>query len=275
MCEVACVMIVEKYINKMAKKKKSSRTRTPETKESALERLSKDTLNAVLGVLAMVLTLALLFAAFGKGGQVGQVVYEFLSYLFGIGYYLVALVFFMLSISLFQSREKSYAWPQTIGAILFFVSSLGLTSLLFPLRGGVVGGLLSGPLLSLFDMDLSVVILSSLIIISFLVIFDSSIKIDLFALLKRIFGKKEKTPEELEEMEAVKIENAVEKVRKIEDAPKETYKENVPLPKKISKDEEGFVPMVTRRLGRSRRHQGECKPDQANPSELRHRSRDG
>src|ERR1035437_6460360 len=154
--------------------------------------ISKETRNAIIGVLSLLLAILLFFAAFGGGGPVGGLLYRGLSYLFGIGYYLVPPVFLILSISFFRSREKTFALPKSLGALLFFVSSLGLVNIAAPSRGGVVGGLISAPLLSLFAPSLSVIILLALIIISLLVIFDTSIKIDFLNLIKKIFKRKEK-----------------------------------------------------------------------------------
>src|SRR5882724_1736207 len=151
----------------MAKKEKK--------KELSESSLSKETRNAVIGVLSLLLAILLFFAAFGGGGPVGGLLYKGLSYLFGIGYYLVPLVFIILSISFFRSREKNFALPQTLGSLLFFISSLGLVNIAVLTRGGIIGGLISAPLLSLFAPFLSVIILIALIIISLLVIFDTSI----------------------------------------------------------------------------------------------------
>ena len=237
-----CDMIFEYKNRTMAKKQKAEKKKDAPRPEY----ISKDTRNAVFGVGSALLTIALMFAAFGKGGRVGELVFIFLTYLFGVGYYLVPLVFFMLSVSLFQSRERDFSWPQTIGSILFFISSLAMIDLLFPTKGGVVGGLLSSPLVSLFDRQLTGVILAALVVISFLVIFDSTIKLDMLALLKKIFGRREK--QELEPVESLAVEKAVVKAEKMEEAPMKVL-EREEKPKKL-KDDEGFVPMISKRLGK-------------------------
>jgi len=231
----------------MSKKDKKRRSQT-EDKPSFLERISKETLNAIFGVLSTVVAIFLLAAAWDKAGIVGVKTYEFLSYLFGIGYYLVPLVFAILALSFFQSKEKDFALPQILGSILFFVSSLGLISLWMPSRGGITGGLLSEPLLSLFDKPLSTVIFISLIIISLLVILDQRIKLNLISFFMRIFKKKEVSPDTLAGEENAEVAKAVEKIEHIK--PEEPEVEKVGAVKKLfNKDEDGFVPMVTRRLG--------------------------
>ncbi|MDB5266867.1 MAG: ftsK [Parcubacteria group bacterium] len=228
----------------MAKKRKSDRRGKEE--ELAVPHISKETANAIFGVLGLVATIFLLMAAAGKGGPVGRGAYGALTYLFGIGYYLVPLVFLLLSISFFQSKEKSFSWARGVGSLLFFASSLGLVDLLFPLRGGVIGGLISHPLLSLFDFSLSVVIVVAIIIISLLVIFDTTLKLDLLFLFARLFKKKE-VPAEMMIAETAAVDKAVAQAEKVPDAPRDEK----PLAKKIFKDDEGFVPMVTKRLGKA------------------------
>jgi len=228
---------------------------TTKKKDSGESALSKETRNAILGVGSVVLTILLFLAAFGGGGPVGGLLYRGLSYLFGIGYYLVPLVFLLLAVSLFRSHEKGFALPQTLGSLLFFVSSLGLTNIAFPTRGGVVGGLISAPLLSLFAPSLSVIILLALIIISLLIIFDTSIKIDFLNLLKKLFSRKEKSKDEDDEellpVESAAVLNAVQKVEAETSMPAPEKESVVKKFFNKSDENEGFVPMITRRTGKA------------------------
>ncbi|MES2214137.1 MAG: DNA translocase FtsK 4TM domain-containing protein [Patescibacteria group bacterium] len=227
----------------MAKKRKAGRDKEEESKDP---HISKETANAILGVLSIVVTIFLLMAAADKGGPVGRGAYGGLSYLFGVGYYLVPLVFLLLSISFFQSKEKSFSWARGVGSLLFFISSLGLVDLVFPLRGGVIGGFISHPLLLLFDFSLSLVIVIAVVIISLLVIFDTTLKLDVLAIFARLFKKKE-IPADLAVAESAAVNKAMaEAGMKTPEAPREEK----PLLKKILKDDEGFVPMVTKRLGK-------------------------
>ena len=230
----------------MAKKRKSDKG---DSRGSILEHISKETFNAVLGVFSIIITIFLFMAAFGKGGPVGSFTYIGLSYLFGIGYYLVPLAFLMLGISFFQAREKNFALPQTLGTILFFIASLGLTDLLFT-RGGLIGGFISKPLHSLFDVYLSAIILVALIVISVLVTFDTSIKINFLALFYKIFKKKDISME-MASAENAKVDKAVEEMKKDVTEPKSKEQANA-LKKLLNQDDsEGFAPTVTKRLGRA------------------------
>jgi len=235
----------------MSKKPKKKERSKDDDKPSFFERISRETLNAVLGVLASLVAIFLVAASLGKGGMVGGWVFNSLSFLFGIGYYLVPLVFIILAISFFQSKEKDFALPQTLGSLLFFISSLGLTNLVSLDKGGLVGGFISSPLLSLFDKPLSIVILIALIIISLLVVFDQRIKFDLVSLYRWLFHKKEPVLNELESEENEEVKKAVEKIENTESETESDKKSAGVVKKLFSKDEESFIPMITRRLGKA------------------------
>jgi len=244
-------MINAYKLQSMSKKSKKNRPQI-EKKTSLFERISRETLNAIFGVLSVLTTVFLLFAAWGKAGVVGSGTYRSLVYLFGIGYYLVPLVFAILAVSFFQSKEKSFALPQIISSVLFFVSSLGLINLWAPSKGGVTGGTISEPLLSLFDKPVSTVILVSFILISLLIIFDQRVKVNLLSFLTNIFRKKEVTPDALIEEKSVEVEKAVEKVANSKpEEPQMGEKESLVKKFLNKEDSEGFVPTMTRRLGKA------------------------
>ncbi len=235
----------------MAKKesKKEKKKRARNSDEPALELVSKETSNAIFGILAAVATLFLLLSAAGKGGPVGGMTYRGLTLLFGYGYYLVPLVCVMLSISFFRSRENNFALPQLLGSALFFFSALGLTNTLFPLSGGAVGGLISQPLLSLFATYISIIILSAFVVISLLIIFNTTIKLDFIHFIAKIFKKKE---EELLPAEDAAVRVAVEKM--VQAPPPPVAKEEEPRIKKFlakDSDVDGFAPVITKRLGKA------------------------
>ncbi|MBX4195717.1 DNA translocase FtsK [Candidatus Parcubacteria bacterium] len=210
--------------------------------------LSKETLNAIFGVASLVATLLLILAAFGVGGPVGAFTYKGLSYLFGVGYYLVPLVFLLLAVSFFRSREKNFALPQFVGSALFFFSALGVVDLLMATKGGLVGGFISKPLISLFAIYLSLIILLALMVISLLVIFDTSIKIDFLRLIKKIFRRKVVPVDGLLPIENAAVTSAVEKVSRAEENDRDETRIKKPA---RSEESDGFVPLVVRRTGKA------------------------
>ncbi|MFZ2484934.1 MAG: DNA translocase FtsK 4TM domain-containing protein [Minisyncoccia bacterium] len=211
--------------------------------------ISRETLNAITGVLSLVLAIFLTLSAFEKAGQVGLVTYKWLSYFFGIGYYLMPIVFLLLAISFLQNREREFALPQFFGSFLLFISSLGLVDLISS-RGGLVGGIISKPLISFFDIYLSAVVLLALVVISILIIFDTAIKIDIAALIRKLFFKEKKDVSELAAVEDAQIDKAVEKVEKSQQITSSSTSSGQSTTKP-KHDDEGFAPIVTRRSGKA------------------------
>lgn len=174
--------------SKEDKKEKNKRGDELEEKESYLK---EETVRAIVAVAFFVISIFLLMSAFNKGGIVGLKAFEIFSYLFGIGYYLMPTIFFILCVSFFRTLHKRLALTHSVGGILFFIASLSLVNISLPGRGGVVGGFISGPLVGMFDTWASVLILLALVVVSILTIFDAPLR---FTLITSLFKKKEILP---------------------------------------------------------------------------------
>jgi S-DNA-T family DNA segregation ATPase FtsK/SpoIIIE len=212
--------------------------------------IPRETLNGILGIFSIVLAIFLLLGAFGLSGRAGTLVYHWFSYLFGAGYgyYLLPTVFILLAISFFQERKEGFvvtASPQIFGSLVLFLSSLGLADI-FSADGGIAGGFISKPLFSIFGAYFSTVILTALVITSILVIFNASIKLDVFALIKKLFKRREKEIPLAPVEEAVIDKAVANNQQPTIDNRQQERKQEV----KGKKDEEGFVPVVTRRSGK-------------------------
>ena len=140
-------------------------------------KLKDETVSWIFAVSFFVLFIIFMLAPLGMAGNAGNKVYNILKVLFGLGYFLLPLLFFLLSISFAKSIKHSFGTIRAIGAGLFFLSSLALLDLTFLNKGGLVGNLLRQPLVKLFDVYATSVILGALVIISILVIFDEAIDI--------------------------------------------------------------------------------------------------
>jgi S-DNA-T family DNA segregation ATPase FtsK/SpoIIIE len=188
--------------------------------------LKEETIQGVLAVVFFVFGLFFLLASFDKAGPIGRSAYRIFKLLFGYGYFLIPLVFFMLCVSFFQTLKRSFAGTQTVGGFLFVVSSLGIINLLKVDGGGVVGGLISHPLTSLFDVYATSIILIALLVISFLLIFDTALKLDFLFAIKNLFQKKKKEQESNAEVE-IKLPKGAEVQEDDEEVENEEPKENV------------------------------------------------
>ena len=179
---------------KKKKDNKSPRRRTTDEtgkgKETFSNSLQEATIRTIIAVGLFVLGVFLTLSSgpIGKGGPVGDSAYSIFHYLFGIGYYLMPILCFILCVAFFRSINKKLAMTHSIGGLLFFLSALSLINISLPSQGGVVGGFVSQPLISMFDTYVSVIILLALLIISILTIFDAPLK---FTFIKSMFKKRE------------------------------------------------------------------------------------
>lgn len=229
----------------MARKRKNQERNKNEDGGIEIRLISRETTNTILGILSLVVALFFLLGAFGAGGRAGSGVYEILSYLSGVGYYVIPLVFILLSISLLHEKERKFALPQILGSTLLFLSSLGLVNLISS-NGGVIGNLVSGPLISLFDVYVSALALLAMIVIGVLVIFDIPLRLN----IGNWFRKEEEGEMDESVEETVAVDRALEKVKEVE------MRERAPeirasAPAKVKKDDgEVFTPMVMRKSGK-------------------------
>jgi len=164
----------------MAKKKDSQ---IPE-KLSFWHEISNETIQAILGICFFVIALIALLAAFhysdGRNfaGTLGEFGFTFFSRLFGVGYFLIPLSFALLGISFFRGLKKRFELSKTIGAVLFFVSGLGLIQLI-PANsslGGIIGRWITYPLLKMFDVWVTTSLLLALFVIGILIMFNMTLK---------------------------------------------------------------------------------------------------
>lgn len=215
----------------MAKRKKSKRV-SDEDDSSLAEKLNfwtdlkDETKHYVKGTLYLLFTLILILAALHKGGVAGEFVYKSLSYAFGFGYYIIPLLLIAFCVSAFKGESKRIALPQTIGAIIFFLSSLGLIQISSNGAGGVTGVSIANPLISVFDIYVTVIILLALLLISFSIVFDTTLSPGLlFSIFKR--KKIDAYEEEDEPTITIGVEPDEEEYEETEEVEKEKPKNKI------------------------------------------------
>jgi S-DNA-T family DNA segregation ATPase FtsK/SpoIIIE len=226
----------------MARKKKS-KTEESEISLPEIRLVSRETTNTIFGIFSIVFALFFLLGAFGMGGRAGTSTYEILDYLSGVGYYLLPVVFLLLAFSLLHERERKFALPQIVGSLLLYLSGLGLVNL-FSEKGGVIGGLVSHPLVNLFDVYVSGLLLIALLVVAVLVIFDIPLKLN----FGRLFGRQ--TEEETSSNEEAAVGRALERVAAAEPAEKYEAKA-APAPAKKKEEGESFMPVFARKSGKA------------------------
>lgn len=183
----------------IAMKGKRKRTKSKEKEEeSPAERLvSGEALRGVFAIFLIATAGFLVLAQSGGGGEVGAFLYDWLSWLLGVGYFLLPLSLAMLAVIVFRSFERHFGWIQLISMAVFLIAGLGLVSLAFPGRGGILGAGVSHPLIAAIDSTATVIFLVAFIIASLIVAFDT----DLGALFRAIRDYFTSEPEEEESEE--------------------------------------------------------------------------
>ena len=122
--------------------------------------------------------LAFLFALsfIGKGGEAGVMIYKAFDYLLGSGYFFAPITAMLVGVSVLFTPQRRIIGIPLIGGILFLASNLGLFFLFFGVEsGGVVGSVIASPLLKLFDLWASVVIIAGIFLISLLLMLNMPI----------------------------------------------------------------------------------------------------
>lgn len=140
--------------------------------------LKEETRHGVIAIIFFVLAIFFILASFGKSGMVGSTLFKWLEFLLGIGYAILPILFTLLGVSFFKNTRPHLAATTTIGAVLFFLSGLGVIDLLAARLtsehlGGVVGSIVTQPLVLFFDFWVSFIFLIAVFIISISIMFDT------------------------------------------------------------------------------------------------------
>ncbi len=174
----------------MAKKKDSEITK----KVRFWDEMHDETVQVILAIFSFLITILSVLAAFGKAGPVGEYGFMFFSKLFGVGYYLIPIMFAMLGITFLQGLKKKFEVSKGVGALLFLISGLGLIHVIMENAGGIVGRWIAIPLLGLIAYGGTITLLVAIFIVSIIMTFNLHFNwAKIAALLKRpVTEEKEK-----------------------------------------------------------------------------------
>lgn len=140
--------------------------------EETVRPVSMEALRGVSAVAAVAVALFLALAGFGIAGSVGAFIFSSLTTLLGVGYMLLPVSLVLLAVALMRSFEKRFGAIESISMFVFLLASLGLVALALPERGGIVGALVSRPLVLAFDTTATVLFLIAFIVVALIVAFD-------------------------------------------------------------------------------------------------------
>jgi S-DNA-T family DNA segregation ATPase FtsK/SpoIIIE len=179
----------------------------------AFMNLTESTRKGIGAVAFFVISAFMLFAAFGRAGFVGTKTFAALGSFLGIGYYFLPAILITLGVLfLIQKKddddERGVALVQIISAGVLFLSILGLINIALAGKGGFLGGIISQPLVSLFDVTVTTIILIGVVSVSVLAMFDEALNLHMFmSLVGKLFKKNEDedTKKTIDEDAPVKI----------------------------------------------------------------------
>lgn len=207
--------------------------------------LKEETVRGIWGIIFLSVTLFFILAAFDLAGIAGQVSYSGLSYLLGVGYFLLPAVLFFIATSFFREVEHAYGPLKITSAIIFLFSGLGLINIALPGRGGVLGSIVNTPLIALFDTYATVLVLVVLVLLSLVVMFDFLPTFALPGFMTRLFSKKDELDEEDEEYDVETYadeeeEDIEEEEEEYEDEEEEDVEESEEEEEGADEDKKGF-----------------------------------
>jgi S-DNA-T family DNA segregation ATPase FtsK/SpoIIIE len=187
----------------MAQRRERKNGKKRDDSDDVYEKIvSSEALRGVLAILFVALGGFLVLAEAGVGGKVGMFVYEWLDWLLGVGYLLLPLSLVLLAVLIFRSFERAFGWVQLASMVVFLLSALGLVSLAFPGHGGVLGGSVSGSIVSAVDVTATVIFLIAFIFASLIVAFNIHLGA-LFTSLREFFSTER--PEEPVDIDEVPV----------------------------------------------------------------------
>ena len=212
------------------KKRSEEKENSPSRKPKGEAGLKSQTKHGIMAIVFFVLALFFLMSVFDVTGVAGAYIKDFFKLILGnVGYFLLPTLLILLGYSYVKIKTPNIGWINTVSAIMFLLSSLGIIDIAGGENsGGLLGEILSKPLVSLFDIYASIIFLGAILIISILMILDTEISFTsffekLWSLIKR---KKEEPADALGSGEA---EEEMESPTPVEDsgeAEEESLKEN-------------------------------------------------
>jgi len=161
--------------------------------------LSDEIRHSVIAILFFVVGVFFSVAPFGKAGMLGESVYGGFNYLLGVGYFALPLLLFLLGVSFFREARPNIAVTASVGAFFFLFSILGLVNIFSGNdAGGILGKLVSTPLVKLFDSYIATLFLIAFLAISFLVMFNTRPNLRVLLFWRKGAGADLDTDEEVE-----------------------------------------------------------------------------
>ncbi len=222
-CYNCSIMAKKKKIDEVeddvAEKERTPRRKKSKDKDGFMSTLRDETIQGVSSVAFFVLAIFTLLSIertdgiWGHAGVAGHYTFKGFTYLFGVGYYLLPLIFIVLGITFLRNIHRRFDSAKLYGSLIFLIATLGIIHIVSPSQGGFVGTWISYPLVRLFETSASLVFLGALVIVAILIAFNE--ELDLKSLF--VFNKEKGDEEDEEESENanLKLNLPIEEEQKI------------------------------------------------------------
>lgn len=167
--------------------------------------ISPEAIRGVSAVFLIALAGFLVLANFSVGGAVGTFLYSWLSWLLGIGYMLLPLSLLIAAVAILRSFEKSFGVVQIGSVCVFLLSTLGIVNLAFEGKSGVLGSIVSDPIVSAVDTPATVVFLLAFTVASLIIAFDVHLGAFFTWFKEKIWNKRDSEEELREEQDVTEV----------------------------------------------------------------------
>lgn len=206
-------------MRKKSKSKKSRESRQDlEPGQKWHSDLHAETKKSIFAVFFFVLAVIFALSYIGKGGNFGSLLFKGLDFLLGKGYFFAPISFILIAFSLLFSGERKLLAASVIGGSVFLLSVLSLLTVVFGLgAGGVIGNLIGGGLVKLFDFWAGLIINLGLLTVSVMLMLNLPLKMP---------SSEEEEKEETEEESVVAGVKGV--LENINNSIRETMQKNQP-----------------------------------------------
>ncbi len=192
-------------------KKKNHKTKKEslKVKKPGFFSLHAEIKKGIGGILMVIFALLIALSFFDLAGIAGNTFRDVFLFLIGKTFFLAPVIFFILGIVILKTQSKSFWFPLILSALILILGISGILGSFDKEQklGGILGSLVSAPLLKFFGLIATLIIFSGVIIIGCLI---------LSQLLKSSKPKEEKIPEKEktaeEEKKSSLISNLVKKI---------------------------------------------------------------
>ena len=162
----------------MKKKKKLKEKSAVAASKKPLFDLEDQTKKAILAIIFFSFSIIVLLSIWHKAGPFGELLFKSFSYLFGWGYFILPVVFLLMTYEFLKSRREHIYFATIFGAFLLFISILGILELYSENNyAGLVGYAVATSLNKIFGFWASLVLLISFIFISLIMALDIPLRI--------------------------------------------------------------------------------------------------